>query len=355
MRLLQKLILRRFSLRTLTTLIVLVACFFGLIGGALQQAREQRAAVHELGEAGYRLLYDHQADHLLSPSVAVYATDEVRAEQLARYLELPSITPPLVSWPWSLLPLDARHSIVSAQPGKKSELRTDLLARLDGLKHLYLHDLPISCDDWRAISQLDGLEVLFVRSIPVDEHALLCLARLTKLKYLALQDCQLDADALSSAISNHRQLESLDLKLCTISEEAFGKFDRLPQLVALSLESTNLTDAGLARLVARLPHLERLDLSRTSISDHGLVCLRGLAKLQTLIMQDVAVDSGLEHIAHLRNLAHLDLTFSDASDSGVSHLLGSESLRSLNVKGPHVTESMASKLRQSLPTCQVTY
>ena len=52
-----------------------------------------------------------------------------------------------------------------------------------------------------------------------------------------------------------------------------------PQVTWLSLSSTQVTDAGLARLSA-FTHLTRLHLDRTHVSDAGLASLSGLTRLE---------------------------------------------------------------------------
>ncbi|WP_197526899.1 leucine-rich repeat domain-containing protein [Pirellulimonas nuda] len=313
----------------------------------------QQAAVRELTACGYLLRYDFQVARGDLPRLATHEPVDRQHKQLARSLLLTVTAPPPAAWPMSLLPFDMRHSVVSAQPGRESDLKAASLAKLHGLQRLFLHDKTVSSDDWRTISQLDDLEVLFVSRISMDAPALQCVSGLKGLTYLALRDGELDVKALPSAISDHRQLESLDLSFSTVSGDAFRQVNGLFRLVALSLEGTGLTDEGLAHVAASLPHLERLDLSKTLISDRGCTHLAKLEKLQTLILQDVAIDAGLERLGALQHLRHLDLSYSDASDSGVAHLLGLKSLRWLNVRGPHVTDGMVKQLRERLPACQV--
>jgi len=134
---------------------------------------------------------------------------------------------------------------------------------------------------------------------------------------------------------------------------------------------TSVTDAGLASLAKVQPKLRRLDLGVVrKITGAGLAHLAKLPKLQDLVLQgpgldDAAAaaiaklplrrlslrrtaitDAGLEHLAGMRHLEHIDLSDSrGVTDRGVAALAECKTLRSINVRGARgVTDETLQKL-----------
>lgn len=370
---------RRFGVRTLMIAMVVACCLFGVIGIRLHRARLQRGAVEDLQTSGYTLRYDFQFSADVLPTVATLETMEEGQRRRIAILQRSNATPPPASWPMSLLPVDARHAVVYAQASKIDELRSERLAQLQGLEYVQLSRVTLSDDDWQSISRLRTLKVLQIASSELDGHALSCIAHLGELeylllprssidsagldelsglrglKYLSLQGCELNDSLLAEAIDDLRFLECLDLSSTSISDDSIKAAATHPNIVALSLRDTGITDEGIASVVSAFPNLERLDVSNTRISDEACIHIGKLAHLQTLFMQDTAVDEGLVHLKQLKELQHLDLSFTDASDAGVAHLQGLDELSWLNVRGPIVTNEMARQLGNSLPNCRVVH
>ena len=125
----------------------------------------------------------------------------------------------------------------------------------------------------------------------------------------------------------------------------------LPDIEVLLLESTDVTDAGLATL-NRLKRLQYLSLSDTQVSDAGLEHLKGLNQLHALRLNNTRVtDTGLEHLKlhHLRML-HLDGT--QVTDAGLEHLKGHR-LAALSLNDTKITDAGLEHLRGSDRTPRV--
>jgi internalin A len=89
------------------------------------------------------------------------------------------------------------------------------------------------------------------------------------------------------------------------------------EVTAVDLSNAWLSDADVA-LLAQLPKLESINLSYTKITDLGL-----------------------EHLAPLQNVKHLDLYYAEAvTDLGIAHLKHWKNLEYLNVRGTKVTSSL---------------
>ena len=75
-----------------------------------------------------------------------------------------------------------------------------------------------------------------------------------------------------AALAELRNLGSLDLRGCQITNGAFFGLAKNKKLVHLNLSQTAITDEGL-KAIANLPFLRTLDLSDTQITDAGVVAL----------------------------------------------------------------------------------
>ncbi len=129
-------------------------------------------------------------------------------------------------------------------------------------------------------------------------------------------------------------------------DEDFIQVGRLPTLVILSIDSQNLTDAGMAQL-SGLTKLSYLSLPNSQITDRGLVHVKGLTELSNLCLRGTRVtDAGLVHLKGLTKLTELDLGSAGVSDTGVADLRGLTNLRTLNLGGTRITDGALAHLKE---------
>ncbi|MEI6654555.1 MAG: c-type cytochrome domain-containing protein [Verrucomicrobiota bacterium] len=89
-------------------------------------------------------------------------------------------------------------------------------------------------------------------------------------------------------------------------------------VVALELQQTRVTDAGLAAL-APFVKLRNLQLQNTALSDAGMVHLGGIAALEVVNLYGTGVtDAGLQHLAPLKHLKKVCLWQSKVTEEGAS-------------------------------------
>ncbi len=132
----------------------------------------------------------------------------------------------------------------------------------------------------------------------------------------------------------------------THADEDSIQVGRLPALVELSIDSPNLTDAGMAQL-SGLTNLTYLSLADSQITDSGLVHLKGLTELLILCLRGTRVtDAGLMHLKGLTNLARLDLGSARVSDSGLANVRGLTNLWALNLDGTRITDGAFAHLKR---------
>lgn len=116
--------------------------------------------------------------------------------------------------------------------------------------------------------------------------------------------------------------------------------DFFSAIVAVDLDGTEVTDAGLERLVKGLPQLESLSVADTQITDAGLEpVIEGLPQLESLSVADNQItDAGLKHFGHLAHLTVSNLNNTHVTDAGLSQLEGLTELAGVELENDHVTD-----------------
>jgi tRNA A-37 threonylcarbamoyl transferase component Bud32 len=131
------------------------------------------------------------------------------------------------------------------------------------------------------------------------------------------------------------KLKALDLELLIlndgpIADEALRHLPLFPHLHHLALGKTAITDAGLAPL-AELKQLDFLDLGETQITGAGLGALVSLPELKRL---------------RLVNAAHV-------GKEATPHLEQMKRLTYLELRGTRISPAGLTRLKQSLPQCEI--
>ncbi|MDA1049940.1 MAG: protein kinase [Planctomycetota bacterium] len=115
-------------------------------------------------------------------------------------------------------------------------------------------------------------------------------------------------------------INKLFLYRLPIRDEDVNHLTTLPNLEALSLGYTGITDNGLETL-KRIPTLTALDLSGEAITDDGLKHLQDLKDLRVLQLWETDItNAGLMHLGDLHNLTELFLGHTLVTDEGLAQL-----------------------------------
>lgn len=151
-----------------------------------------------------------------------------------------------------------------------------------------------------------------------------------------------------------RPVVKVDLTRTKADDKALAVIVKgLPGLQTLELESTQVTDAGLAHLEG-LTHLKELTLVNTEVTDAGLARLKGLTRLSRLDLSATKVtDAGLAHLKGLTDLRDLGLGLTKITDQGLVRLKGLTHLRKLDLLLTKVTDDGVRELRKALPRVEV--
>jgi hypothetical protein len=234
--------------------------------------------------------------------------------------------------PAPLLNFFVRHAWVTwdQQEGWDME-REQAIAALKRLQALASFDPPeprsvtligrqITDADLEPLAAFPGLEFVEFRFAGVTGPGLEHLRGLSRLQTLILDTTPV-TDAGLACLADLKGLVSLDLAYCgQVTDAGVAHLTGLTRLRGLKLCDTQVTDAGLASLEG-LTDLEELDLHLTSITDAGLAHLRRLARLRELNLGYTHLtDAGLEYLKGLTGLTELNLENTEVSHAGVEGL-----------------------------------
>ena len=227
---------------------------------------------------------------------------------------------------------------------------------MPNLTQLFLFELPITDEAFVGLKSMPRLQTLFVKEIPVSDKGLENVKGLKELASLTIDPAgQIGASGLAHlkglpklkelnlfAVASNSKIDDVALKeigeIASLEILVFG-----PELPAFpSDKSTAFTDAGLAHL-ARLKNLKKLNISYSGgVTDAGLAHLKVLANLETLTIGfcPKLTDAGLAHLQGLTKLEDLTLNGLLITDAGLANLKALPELRRLDLRdtGAGVTD-----------------
>jgi F-box and leucine-rich repeat protein 14 len=183
------------------------------------------------------------------------------------------------------------------------------------------------------------------------------------------------SDAEIAGIDRSLRINKLKLTGPRVTNAALGDLPELASINLLSIESTQITNAGLELLqpaklrslrlwqrsfddsalkqVKKLSRLEFLDLEGTEAGGAELAQLQDLTKLQTLVLGSATDDAQIAALRDFSSLKELDLRgCRNLSDEGVLQLQGLVNLQVLWLPR-QVTEQGELRLLQKLPKCKM--
>ena len=122
----------------------------------------------------------------------------------------------------------------------------------------------------------------------------------------------------------------------------------------INLNQKKVRDAQLEALKP-LKSLSELHLESSYLTDVGMAHLQDFKELQELDLHKslYITDKGLESLKYLPRLSKLELSYTRISDKGVEHLSALKSLKTLHLTGTLVTAEGLKTLKAALPRCEV--
>jgi Leucine-rich repeat (LRR) protein len=222
------------------------------------------------------------------------------------------------------------------------------LSRLQELTALRLNKTAIRGAAFTEFGKLPKLTFLDVSSTLCGNDLSYLLSRTPQLEVLRLNDTAV-SDAGISALRGHANLTELDLSGTSITDRGLGDIHLLLSLRTLVLRKTQLTGEGFKDLIA--PQLEALNLQQTSLTDDAIAHLSQFPKLYSLDLSGTAItDRALRHLSGMP-LEHLSIigtqiTAKGLLDAGLdvgqidveSNRFSAEEQRALQLKGTYLYE-----------------
>jgi serine/threonine protein kinase len=204
---------------------------------------------------------------------------------------------------------------------------------------------------------LDKLQPKDVQYITLSNKGLTDkgLERINRLK--GLEDISLDDTEVTDA-----GLEQLDLPLLgglnlrdtAVTDKSIPNLaSKLFRLKWFSLHQDHITDQG-AATIFKMMRVTSLDLTATAITD---ACLKDLnqPKLKNLQLAETKItDAGVYNLANCKSLKLLTLNNTKITDQSVKTLVSIKSLKELNVSQTLLSEEGIKRLKKALPDCIIT-
>jgi hypothetical protein len=193
----------------------------------------------------------------------IYFDGTVTDEQVARFVEMEQEWTPLSNTGWTLWFLGSQITVASL----------DRLSQLNGISALLFFDTDITDAGLSRIKDFKGLTMLYLGQPKVTDEGLANLKGATQLRVLNIRDTLVTAAGLE-------HLKGLQLTTLLIPDRIktdlglrYYLAALSPERVALSLLDWEITDAGLVHLKG-LTELQTLDLDSTQITDAGIADLK---------------------------------------------------------------------------------
>lgn len=228
---------------------------------------------------------------------------------------------------------------------------TESQAILRNLKSFDLSTVRFSESILKEVVQLDQTIELRLDFVPFEDNHVTKLSALKNLATIWFLHTAITNKSLRH-LATMQALQHLVLKKTDITDGGLVHLRDLRKLTTLLLPS-EITDNGLEEL-ANLDNLLHLDISNTKVSDKGLEFVSTMKNLQTLCLNDTAIgDKGLTHLSNLTNLRTIYLSGTKITDKGIVNLEKLTQLDYLEIRDVNVTEAALQKLRTAAPNCTV--
>lgn len=160
-------------------------------------------------------------------------------------------------------------------------------------------------------------------------------------------------DAALAQFADLPELEAVFLAGTAITDDGVAQLAGCKSLRELSLSKTKITAASVGALT-RLPSLSRLYLAETAIGGDGARQTAALPQLTHLSLQGVTLaDDDLAALKRLENLEWLDLAATPLTDAALVHLNELAALKELNIAATGISDAGQEELQAALIGCRV--
>ncbi len=215
------------------------------------------------------------------------------------------------------------------------------LERISGLPDLRSLDVAnadVRGPGLRHAGTLRSLESINLTLTPITDDALAALADLASLKVLGLASTKVTGTGMR-ALQGLRRLENLNFHSTPVNDAGLEWIGKMSSLRRLEIVHTQFSDAGTPSL-AGLVALERLQLGSRKATGAGLAFLKELPKLRELDVHDGMLSlEGLRHVAGVKTLQVFRAYGGAGGDEGLSLVAELPQLETLILENIGVTDA----------------
>ena len=248
-----------------------------------------------------------------------------------------------------------------------SHMNDQEVQRLAGLRYLQamaIDGLPMTDAGvvvLESMPKLLHLSLSFPAKPGITDNAMVSFRKLPRLRFLELAGIPITPEGLRRYGRNNA-LAYLGLDGwagggggITVNDEAAKVIAELfPNLTTVALRRGTLGDKGLEHIakLTKLAHLEAFGNEAGGITDRGLAAVTSMKGLVLINVSGRGItDTGLESLKQLPNLRWLGLEFGcpSVTDAGVKHLVEMNSLTYVNLQNTGVTIRGFKQLREARP------
>ena len=145
-----------------------------------------------------------------------------------------------------------------------------------------------------------------------------------------------------------KNLELLALPRWT-NDDGLSNMAGLTKLKTLNLPNAKISNKGMVHL-RNLKEVRSLVLTAATIDDAGIQNLAGMSKLQILNLSNTGItDAALATIGKLISLNKLFLNRTNITDASVPHITKLTGLQRLDITGTNITESGKQQIGNAIP------
>jgi hypothetical protein len=188
-----------------------------------------------------------------------------------------------------------------------------------------------------------------------DEH-LAALGQLANLRVVRLGCWKITDDGLKhlAKMLKLRVLHVIERANPSLTDAGIIPLGALGELRDLRLVRTALTDAGLEALITGITKVDTLGVPSSRVGDQGIEYLARLPNLHVLDLSNTQVTgAGLLRLVALQNLQDLALRWLAISDVDLQVLQALRQLRRLDVSGTKITPAGLDSLQDALPRTEI--
>ncbi|MCI0704759.1 MAG: hypothetical protein L0241_27190, partial [Planctomycetia bacterium] len=199
------------------------------------------------------------------------------------------------------------------------------------LEHVFMpSNCPLDDEGLKSLAKLKSLKILHVPQGKYTDAGVKELAALINLEELTVSGFSFRDDAFSHVLKGMKKLRKLNANNCNVGDGAMKVLSELPEVRAIVLFGSSVTDAG----YAHIGKLEKLEELRSS---YGLT------------------DKGLAELGNLKNLKKLNVWNSSVTIKGIRALPNLKNLKELDISTQRIKANEAAELRKELPNCKIAY